>query len=294
MAKIYQILTFITDNAGGGGSEQFFRSYPDDVGETAIKDDMARYANIRLNAMSALYSIQEMRASDVTIFRDSILMDALSGDQLKGKIAGDEGGPDAEEIFTRLLVRLEATNRHRRSFELMGIPGGVLSAQRRYLNPASWRRRFAALKDYWIVQTYIKLRGATSGLPATDQILTYRGSNTDPLYLAFTLAGDRTADYTPNTPIRISRARFTLNVDGNWTVHDSFVDTVTTNTVVELRTRRYPPIWNVNSKLGRVAVIHGNQVGDYLGVTNAIPERGVRRKSGRPFGEERGRQSHQG
>jgi hypothetical protein len=289
---VFQLLLKINDNKAGGDSELFYLTGPNSI--EAARTLLNEYIPLRTGILAQGYTIAFGNVSDPEVFRDSLLQNQFSGAQLDGRYGGNAAeAPNNDPIYQRLLIRIEASELYRRSFELLGVPTGILDQYGNYLAPRPWLAPFNAWKTFMLTNGALIAKGRLNSAEPVLPIITLANGATDPRVLIVTVAGDQTASYVAGKLARVSRCTYSLNVDGNWLVDSSTLQG--TNTVITLRRRRYPAVFTSGTKLGVITrlIQPVGGVPPSHNFTDIIPQRGVRRKSGRPFPSAHGRQSHQ-
>jgi hypothetical protein len=99
----------------------------------------------RLFLLHPDYSLVDIRVSDIDVLRDSFVAGPLSGAG-KGQFQTTSGGiPESEAPYEALLIRFSSGGVARRNFLLRGLPEGVVSKTRAYNPSSQWVTNF----DLW-------------------------------------------------------------------------------------------------------------------------------------------------
>lgn len=274
--------TLFFRNAGGyGWSESYFTSLANiDLALRELIGDVP----FRRGILAKGNFLEEARVSDVTIFRDSLVQtfSEAEGVGLYGAGAAFPA-PGNEQAWDRLLCRVEAGSNFRRSYDLGGVPRGVISQTGVYLGPAEWLGPFGLWVGSHVGGVGVMLIGSNLAASESWPILGSSSPITNPrvLTIVISAAAQTQMALAQGDFVRIGRSHGLSNYKGLWVV-----DTVTPGTApathnVTFYARRYLvgyPV--VNNQMGWVYKIAATL---YKEVTQIRPRRGARRKTGRPF-----------
>jgi len=241
----------------------------------------------RLGVLSAAYSLRQIRASDENVLRDSQIISYTAaqgaGAIIPASDLADWGvGTEAQAATVALLIRMEAGSLNRRMFLMRGLPLGPFGADLAYQPTALWVGAFNAWKAAFTGANGYQLRvqgtGASS-FPTTCNILTGATS------ISLGYPGNSPAGIVPGAMIRVSAATGVAFLNGTWRVSAVLQPggAGTASTVFTYPKRRQ--IFGAVLTLPIVRLISPS----FANFTAAIPLRGAKRNTGRPFGLPRGR-----
>src|SRR6266536_27383 len=262
---------FFEDIGNSGWTETFYFT---DTDITVARDRAeTKYVTQRLSLLTGSYSLRELRVSDVAILRDSLVKSYTFAQGL-GNYPAVAGARD-EQPWDALLVRIEAGALNRRSLLMRGLPGGLVDPVGVYTPSALWSRRFAAFRASCLAAPPFQIRTQTSG-PGfrADNINIGPGGWT--ISLNF-LAGPPPS-FVAGRIVRISGVKGAAFINGLWKIYQ-----VIGNAVL-MEQKRRPAVGNVLITGSAKLITIG-----FSNFTNLIPERGVKKSTGRPFDEPRGR-----
>lgn len=246
----------------------------------------------RLGILASQYSLRYLRAIDTTTVRAS-LVKAYTLTQGLGLVTIGTpdpsdwgGGPTAAESFpamVALILRLEATAAFRRMFLLRGLPIGLFDASLTYQPSGVLAQAIGAFQAQLV-------QGATYGL--SSQV---KGPAQFPSAIAIGISGTSLqvdlpgaaapAGWAVNATFRMTRTfAASSGVNGTWkisTVSPGVPDANHTRVFTFPKRRLL-----FGTPVGGVAYIITPTP---VAFTAAIPIRGTKRNTGRPFGQLRGR-----
>jgi len=274
-----------SDQHGGGWTENFYLTAS--TISTALQN-LSTTAFLRRKMLAQGYHLDEVRVSDVAVFRDS-LVKAYAGPPGDGLFPlGTVPVDGNEQVFDRLLLRIEGTSLTRRTMELGGIPRGVFDQNRRYTPTPAWTAAFNAWVQNMLDPSGPVLIRRANRLATTNVLGLTPSTGTG---IAMTVIVPNTWAAGPSIigkQVRLSKFRGTAKINGLWTVFNQLTDTpLPGQTTLYLQAKRSRPLLDAVSILGQISTVAS---GTYIAITNIIPLRGVRRSTGRPLDSLRGRQ----
>jgi hypothetical protein len=270
---------------GGSGWTETFYFVDADI-STALTDARA-YVRPRLNILTADFALTEVRVSDLSVLRDSLVQSyplasavgALAG----APPPGDWGAADTlQPAWNGLLIRLEGTSLHRRSLILRGIPGGITDSGGHYTPTPGWNTAFLAWKNFLLRAPAFSLRLVQRGLQIFPTAVAI---DPDARSLTLTLAGLAPAGWIPGANVICTRFQGASPVNGTWNISGviPLVGPPATTTVLLRPKLRKIYGTALNTGIWQVLTY------PLQAITNVIPERGVKKATGRPFDLPRGR-----
>lgn len=278
----FSVNYFFTDSHEIGWSENYY------VSATTIAAALASetvVAGFRLALLAPGNHLDELRVSDVTVFRDS-LVQSYAGPAGNGQFPTAASGSNPP-VWNRLLLRIEAGSVARRSLEMGGIPAAITDQFGAYTPTATWTKRF----NQWVVvmletpAVELRVRKGMVAIPIQSFV-----PAANPLYVNLTfnetdVPGGFTLPVKGDT-VRLSKMRYTANLNGNWIVYSPPVLATGVYTM-SVTGRRLPALVGSLSQPGVWRLIKPSV--PFLAITSIQPRRGVARKTGRPFDSPHGR-----
>lgn len=258
--------------------------------------DMAtRLAVARRAILSKGYFLSEVVVSDVEVFRDSEILDPETGlGQPLGEGLFGANAQAGEQPWDRLLLRMNAGATARRGLELGGVPKNQITSEGRYEPTQAWQRLLQAYLlrvrngTADIGPSRFTIRRQDTGNKKAD-LITVSSDPQNDVALQVTLKQTEATDIglVAGSLVRVSRVRDVVRANGIWQVAQVDViggvpPTVRVTMIVKGGNKIFGPY---DVKTGRIRVITIS----YPEITRAIPERGVRRKTGGPFDRTHGK-----
>jgi hypothetical protein len=260
-------VTFFFEQGKWGWSETLYNS----ATQTSVALTSARaLVGPRRNLLAKESQLTAIRASLDDPQRDSLFYSVPNADGF-----GLQGLGNSDIPNTCLVMRMEATDQHRRSYPLRGIPdemvtnGGVWKPDAPYI---------AAINAYRaaLINTTWGIAGNTGLAPTlliVDSVQDFLNGR-----VGFTTNVDH--NFNDNDLVYIGGRSPLKGFNGHWRVLKSVTDTK----VFYIRTRtQATPFW-VGLTVRKIQKA-------FVAFTNLIPERTSHRVTGRPFGAPRGKQS---
>lgn len=269
-----------------GWTETWFDSAGSVAAALAKADTQLRPA--RLGVLASSFALRQIRASDESVLRDSLIK---SYTQAQGVGLANPGvndpndwgpGPESFAPQTALLVRMEAGALNRRMFLLRGVPLGPFGADLVYNPSAIWIGLFNAFANAFTGANGHQLRIQTAGPVQVPTNISVGGGG---VLVTITLPGNAPAGWNANATIKLSKFVGAAFINGNWRISQTSqpggAGTPTTITFYPKNRQVYGTPVNT----GFAQLISPS----FANFTAAIPLRGAKKNTGRPFDLLRGR-----
>lgn len=279
-ATIAAKITYFFSGGGKAGWTEGFYITASDLAN-ALTLATGAFVPKRLALLHPNYRLDEVRVSDdsPSKLRDS-LVKAYNGASGKGTypiLGGDiNKAEDSEQAWDALLCRSEAGADTRRAYDIRGLPRNVVDGNGVYSPEAIWVTRFNQFSLTFLAapQFLLKRRtyGAVQQVPGISILDGGKG-------VMLTFQGAVPAGFVRDARIQLQGFAGTLNLNQIWRIQNVNGLEVTTY----LRPKKI--LWGPTTLLGTARTVGA----EYAALTSLIPERGVKRDTGRPSGEPVGR-----